>query len=47
MVIKNTATEFKGIYIAPEAALYLTATLKGDVHIERPVYHIHSRNLIR
>jgi len=47
MAIENTATEFKGIYIAPEAALYLTATLKCDVHIERPVYHIHSRNLIR
>ncbi len=40
-------SEFKGIYIAPEAALYLTATLRGDVHIERPVYPIHSRNLIR
>lgn len=39
-------SEFKGIYIAPEAALYLTATLKRDVHIERPAYPIHSRNLI-
>ena len=41
------ATEFKGIYIAPEAALYLSATLKRDVHIERPRYPTHSRNLIR
>lgn len=40
-------SEFKGIYIAPEAATYLTATLKRDVHIERPAYPINSRNLIR
>ena len=39
-------SEFKGIYIAPEAALYLTATLQRDVHIEHPVHPIHSRNLI-
>lgn len=39
-------SEFKGIYIVPEAALYLVATLKRDVHIERPAYPIHSRNLI-
>ncbi len=47
MVTTRDLSEFKGIYIAPEAALYLTATLKGDVHIERPTYPIHSRNLIR
>lgn len=40
-------SEFKGIYIAPEAAIYLTATLTRDVYIERPAYPIHSRNLIR
>ena len=40
-------SEFKGIYVAPEAAIYLTATLKRDVHIDRPTYPIHSRNLIR
>ena len=39
--------EFKGIYVAPEAAIYLTATLKQDVHIDRPAYPIHARNLIR
>jgi len=47
MAIENTATAFEGIYVAPEAALYLTATLKHDVHIEHPAYPIHSRNLIR
>ncbi|MFC1903941.1 hypothetical protein ACFLW9_03560, partial [Chloroflexota bacterium] len=40
-------TNFQGTYIAPEAALYLTATLKRDIHIEKPEYPIHSRNLIR
>lgn len=40
-------SKFKGIYIAPEAAIYLTATLKSDVHIERPAYPVNSRNLIR
>lgn len=39
--------EFKGIYIAPEAAVYLNATLSRDVHINQPKYPIHSRNLIR
>lgn len=37
--------EFKGIYIAPEAAVYLNATLARDVNL--PKEHIHSRNLIR
>lgn len=46
MVKTSDLSEFKGIYIAPEAALYLTATLKRDVYIERPKYPIHSRNLI-
>jgi uncharacterized protein (DUF433 family)/DNA-binding transcriptional MerR regulator len=45
MTIKDLS-EFKGIYVAPEAALYLTATLRRDVHIEHPTYPIHSRNLI-
>ena len=47
-------TSFKGIYVASEAALYLTATLKVDVKraIDRniaivyPIYPINSRNLI-
>ena len=47
MVTVSDIPEFKGTYIAPEAAIYLTATLRRDVHIERPVYPIHSRNLIR
>lgn len=47
MITSLDSSEFKGTYIAPEAAIYLTATLKRDVHIERPVYPIHSRNLIR
>jgi uncharacterized protein (DUF433 family)/DNA-binding transcriptional MerR regulator len=47
MVTVRDRTEFQGIYIAPEAAIYLTATLKHDVHIEHPVYPIRSRNLIR
>lgn len=46
-MVAEGLTEFKGIYVAPEAATYLIATLKRDVHIERPVYPIHSRNLIR
>lgn len=47
MVILKDISDFQGTYIAPEAALYLAATLKRDVHIERPAYPIHSRNLIR
>ena len=47
MVIEQNISAFKGIYVAPEASLYLTATLKQDVHIDRPVYPIHARNLIR
>ncbi|MFH1638876.1 MAG: DUF433 domain-containing protein [Chloroflexota bacterium] len=39
--------EFKGIYIASEAAVYLNATLSRNVHITQPKYPIHSRNLIR
>lgn len=46
MVTVKDPTEFKGIYIAPEAALYLSATLKRDVNIEHPKYPIHTRNLI-
>lgn len=47
MAIKNTTTAFEGIYVAPEASLYLTATLKRDVSIRHQVYPVHSRNLIR
>jgi uncharacterized protein (DUF433 family) len=38
--------EFKGIYIAPEAAIYLNATLKHDVPGLPTIQTIHSRNLI-
>ena len=38
--------DFKGIYLAPEAANYLNATLKRDVCIENQKRPIHSRNLI-
>lgn len=47
MTTTSDSSGFKGIYIAPEAAIYLTATLKSDVRIERPAYPINSRNLIR
>lgn len=47
MVTTSNLSGFNGTYIAPEAAIYLTATLRNDVHIERPTYPIHSRNLIR
>jgi len=47
MAIENTATTFEGIYVAPEASLYLTATLKRDVPIRHQVYPVRSRNLIR
>lgn len=48
-------TKFKGIYVAPEAASYLTATLRYDINraianninVVHPVYPINSRNLIR
>jgi uncharacterized protein (DUF433 family) len=46
-MVKKGKEEFKGIYVAPEAALYLVATLKQDIHIDRPIYPINSRNLIR
>ena len=47
MVIEQKSSEFTGIYVAPEAAAYLTATLSQDIHIDRPVNPIHARNLIR
>ena len=47
MAIESMATAFEGIYVAPEASLYLTATLKRDVPIGHQVYPVHSRNLIR
>lgn len=51
----NTVSDFKGLYVAPEAAIYLTATLKYDVNraiskninVPHPKYPINSRNLIR
>jgi len=47
MVIENKTTEYTGIYIAPEAALYLTATLKRDVPTVHQARPVHSRNVIR
>lgn len=46
--------EFKGIYVAPEAAIYLAATLKTDIaraiakniNVSHPRYPVNSRNLI-
>jgi uncharacterized protein (DUF433 family) len=46
MITTKESPEFKGVYIAPEAAIYLSATLKRDVHIERPINPIRTRNLI-
>lgn len=46
MVAKIGLSEFRGIYVVPEAALYLTATLKRDVPAERLVYRIRARNMI-
>lgn len=40
-------TEFAGIYIAPEAALYLTATLKRDVPSDIQRHTVNARNVIR
>ncbi len=42
----NELKEFSGIYIAPKAALYLTATLKKDVPSPVQRIPINSRNLI-
>jgi len=47
MAIEQNTSSFEGIYVAPEASLYLTATLKRDVPTSEQVYPIHSRNLIR
>jgi len=42
----NATKEFSGIYIAPKAALYLTATLKKDIPSPVQRIPINSRNLI-
>jgi uncharacterized protein (DUF433 family) len=42
----STTKEFSGIYIAPKAALYLTATLKKDIPSPIQRIPINSRNLI-
>ena len=51
MRVLNTATKdppiFEGIYVVPEAAVYLTATLKRDVHSVAQIRQINSRSLIR
>lgn len=46
-MITNESPEFKGIYIASEAALYLNATLKRDVPRLQEIQAIRSRSLIR
>lgn len=45
--MENKRTEYMGIYVAPEAALYLMATLKRDVPAIHQVRPVHSRNVIR
>jgi uncharacterized protein (DUF433 family) len=45
--ITAVTSKFEGIYIVPEAALYLTATLKRDVPATDQILCINSRNLIR
>lgn len=47
MTTERITTAFEGIYVAPEAALYLTATLKRDVPTTAQVRPVSSRNLIR
>lgn len=42
----NTDIECLGLYVAPKAAIYLTATLKEDVLTPVQKYPINSRNLI-
>jgi uncharacterized protein (DUF433 family) len=46
-MITNEAPEFKGIYIASEAAIYLNATLKRDVPTLPEIQSLRSRRLIR
>lgn len=47
MTTEVNAKDFVGIYVAPEAALYLTATLNRDVPTEVQVHKVISRSLIR
>jgi len=42
----NIKNEIPGIYVAPKAALYLTATLKKDIPSPVQRIPINSRNLI-
>lgn len=44
---ERIASAFEGIYVAPEIALYLTATLKRDVPSAVQAYPVNSRHLIR
>lgn len=46
MAIRQSTAGFEGIYVAPEAALYLTATLRRDVPTTILAHHVNSRNLI-
>lgn len=46
MIAEKTAEPFSGIYIAPEAALYLTATLTRDVPSYTLKHPISSRRVI-
>ena len=42
----NAENEYSGLYVAPKAAIYLTATLKEDVPSPVIRYPINARNLI-
>ena len=47
MTTETTNTAFEGIYVAPEAALYLTTTINRDVPEGALVRPVNSRSLIR
>jgi uncharacterized protein (DUF433 family) len=46
-MITSESPEFKGIYVASEAAIYLNATLKRDVPTLQEIQSLRSRRLIR
>lgn len=47
MSMKRESEEFIGLYEAPEAAIFLCATLKHDTPVNRPPLSVSSRKLIR
>ena len=42
----TTEVEYSGLYVAPKAAIYLTATLKKDIPSPVQIYPIRARNVI-